>query len=142
MDTKKKNSLYSFLATAVLTLAVFLTEKACVVGSGFETLCFSFFRDIQESVIFLGTIFIVSLILLFVREETFRSWVKFAKWYIPIAALLILLAAGTFSGGSYGPSYDLDAEGMSILTAALFLLISIAIIAVKSWKLRKKEARM
>lgn len=75
-------------------------------------------------------------LLLFFRETVFTAWKKFAKWYIPIAAILIFLTAGTFTGGSWGPSTDLDAEGMSILASVLFFFISLIVIGWKSWKLR------
>lgn len=76
--------------------------------------------------------FIISLILLFAREEVFHSWKKFTIVYLPIAAIFLFLAAGE-SGGGIGLA-SIDSEIISWFLSGLFLFISILIIGVKSWK--------
>jgi len=80
---------------------------------------------------------IIFLILLFTKEAVFNSWKKFGIWYIPLAAVLIFLAPSS-SGGSFGYSMGFDREAVSMFTSALFLIISLLIIAIKSWRLRGK----
>ena len=83
------------------------------------------------------TIFI-SLILLFLREEVFRAWFKFARIYIPLALIFIFLSALSPGGGSWGVSNNFDAEAATWFFSGLFLLISLILIARKSWKLKNK----
>lgn len=78
-------------------------------------------------------IFVISVILFFVREEVFRSWKSFAYWWIPVSAFLILLAPSQ-SGGLI----SIDRELVTWWMSGLFLLLSIAIIGWKSWKLKGK----
>lgn len=79
---------------------------------------------------------LIFLILLFTKEAVFNSWKKFGVWYIPLAALLIFITPSS-SGGSFGFSMGIDREGVTMFTSAIFLIVSILIIIVKSWKLRK-----
>ena len=74
----------------------------------------------------------LSLAIFFLREEIFHAWIKFARIYLPIAILLILWAPSSDSS-----LFPLDKEVMSLVTSVLFLFISLLIIGIKSWKLRK-----
>ncbi len=83
------------------------------------------------------SLFLTSLILLFTREEVFHSWKKFVIGYLPIALILLFLTAGE-SGGGIGFA-AIDGEIISWWLAGLFLIISLLIIGIKSWKLRDRE---
>jgi hypothetical protein len=92
----------------------------------------------------LPTLFVLSLpLLLFslitykMREEVFRAWFNFAKWWVPISIFLTLITPGG-SGGGFGIPSVFDQEFAAFILAALFFIISIIII-VREWlKLRGK----
>lgn len=71
------------------------------------------------------------------REEVFRAWFNFAKWWIPISIFLTLIMPGG-SGGGFGIPSIFDKEFLAFVLAALFIIISLIIIITKSLKLRKK----
>lgn len=76
-------------------------------------------------------VFVFSLITYFLREEVFRSWLHFAYWWLPLSVVLIWWAAGT-SGGGFGMPNILDQETVAFVFSALFALISLLIIIIKS----------
>lgn len=77
----------------------------------------------------------ISFLLYFLREEVFRSWSRFARWYLSLAAIAILLSFG--SHGGWGVGNIFSTELVTMWSAGLFFLISVFLIAIKSWKLRK-----
>ncbi len=79
---------------------------------------------------------IFSLITYPLREETFRSWLRFAKWWVPMSMLLVLITPDGQSGG-YMPSL-IDKQVVAFLTSAVFIIISLIIVLYKSIKLRGK----
>ncbi len=74
---------------------------------------------------------ITSLALLFVGEEVYRAWRRFAYFAVPISVFLLAIAhTSSPSGfGIGGPGYT--KESASWLVSALFLLISLYIILRK-----------
>ena len=74
------------------------------------------------------------LILLFVRLEAFKAWIKFAVWFIPLAFILITIT----------PVYSDFSPGRLQLTkmlGTLYIVLSLIIIAYKYIRLhiQKKE---
>lgn len=141
MKTKKKLAIYSFLGTGGIMLAMGLFDKFCITESKITFFCFSWVNEILSVPIFLLplSLFVVSIIFFFVSEEIFQSWKKFAKIYLSISAAIILYFA--FSGGrggNFGLGGGMDAEGATMFLSAIFFILSIAIIIVKSRKLRGK----
>lgn len=86
-------------------------------------------------------LFVVLSILLFVRQETFLSWRKFAKYYLPVATLMIIFAPDGHGGG-FGLLYGQDSESTSMFAAILFLIISLLIIIVKTIALRRRDKQI
>lgn len=137
MSHKRKVHLILFIAPIVFAL----TLSTCY--SRFGDICGSS-GDINERValsfvLFSISIFLLSLIFLFTREEIFRFWVKFAKYYLPIAALLIILSPET-GGGGFGLSLGFDAELTTWWTAGVFFIVSIVIIIYRTISIRHKES--
>ena len=85
---------------------------------------------VLSMIFFPAIIVLVSLILFFLKDEIFNSWLKFTKWYLPIAIILIVIFPS--HAGFLSP----DRETITWLSAALFLIISLLIIGWKSWRLR------
>jgi cytochrome bd-type quinol oxidase subunit 2 len=88
-------------------------------------------------ILFSAPVFLLSLILLFLREEIFRSWKHFAYWWLPISAFFIMLAPST-DRGSFDFGMGFDREAVTWFFAVLFFLISLILIIYKSIKLRGK----
>ena len=97
---------------------------------------FYFFTEMDPNWLSTFSLSLIFFILLFTKEAIFNAWKKFGIWYILLTALLIFLAPSS-SGGSFGYSMGFDREGITMFLSALFLIISLLIIAIKSWKLRR-----
>lgn len=82
-------------------------------------------------------IFLFSLVTYKMREEVFRAWFNFTKWWVPISIFLILITPDS-SGGSFGIPNVFDKGFLAFILAALFFIISLVIIVRKSLKLRGK----
>ena len=79
----------------------------------------------------------VSVTLLFVRDYTYLSWRRFARWAIPIGAIILFLVPADSPGGWIsGP--DLTKETASWGVSIAFLLISLIIIVRKSLQKKNK----
>ena len=99
-----------------------------------DSICLYKLGEIGQPVTLGSISFIVILfILLFTKQAVFRSWLKFATPYL-ILSILLLAVAPTSNADIYG----LDRELIAWFTSALFLVISLLIIGIKSWKLRGK----
>lgn len=103
--------------------------------------CEAWYRD---NLLPMARLTVISPIVFFVAflrslsSEVFNSWKKFAKYYLPIAAVLIVTDILFSSRGSgWGVSTNFDTELTTWWLAGIFFVVSLIIIAVKSWKLRK-----
>lgn len=94
---------------------------------------------IQTFAFFPLALVFISLPLLFLHEEIFQSWKKFAKIYLSISvAIILLFMFSSGGGGNFGLGGGMDAEGATMFLSALFFIISLVIIITKSLKLRGK----
>src|SRR3989344_6834920 len=80
----------------------------------------------QPLELFSMIVFFLSIVFLFVHEQKFNSWLRFAKYYLPIAAVLIFLSP-TIDSRILG----FDKEFMTWLLAGLFFITSLCIIIFK-----------
>ena len=137
--TKIKCLFVGSLTTFVITLVagIIFTKKYTEIRALGYNLAHSIDNSIQTLGFFTLALIVLSLILFFLREQVFHSWVKFTKWYLPIALLLILISSDTGGGLFIGFGGGYDREGMIWFTTGLFLVISLLIIIIKSWRLRK-----
>lgn len=127
MSYKKIITLLSFISLAGILLGIFVfcqPDQSGICMGKYYSSAFSVWGGSSA-------IFIVSILLFFVREEVFNSWKTFAYWWIPLSVLLIL-AAPSQGGGLI----SIDRELVTWWMAGLFFLLSLLIIAVKSYKLR------
>jgi len=92
---------------------------------------------VQAPVMFSVIFFFLSLVLLFLREEIFKTWKTFAIWWIPLSVLFIFSTPSS-GGGSIGIGGSIDREIVTWWFAGLFLIISLVLIIYKSIKLKGK----
>ena len=128
-------------SSAIVSILVFiLSILICDFGLGRQICRPNVNEDLANFLtLFSFPIFLLSLILHFTREQVFRSWLKFARIFLPIAIALIVLTpsgSGGFSAGFGGP----DRETVTEELAALFSLISLVLIVYKSIKLRSRKS--
>jgi len=127
---KKYNIIISILSLLGFLLGFFFLCQADI-----NSVCRSNFSYIAFPVWGVSlSVFIVSLFLFFVRQEIFKSWLYFFSLFIPLSILLISIA----------PEYTADIitpftkQITTWWMASIFFLISLLIIGIKSWKLRKR----
>lgn len=136
MNYKKKTALLLLGSIVGLILAFILTSPSSLgLCSPNDKFCFDPYDEIigQPLGVFSACLFIISLILLIVREQVFKAWSKFSIIFLPIAIVLIEISPST--SGSIDP---IEKEPVTLLSAAIFLIVSILIISIKSFKLRKE----
>jgi len=77
--------------------------------------------------------FPVALLLLFLRDELFRSWLRFLAWWLPVGYIL-----------SYGFGYSTGYISIELwntrLTSFVILSFSLLLFIIKTWELRRQEA--
>lgn len=85
-----------------------------------------------------SAVFVFSIISIKLRDEVFQSWKRFTKYFIPIAYIIILLTP-TWGSGGFGPGFGgfPDKETMTYWLTTIFSLVSLILVIVKSWRLRK-----
>lgn len=83
----------------------------------------------------------ISLILLFLRREVFIAWAKFAAVAFPLMlAILLYTYNNTPTTGGFGLAGLISDEMLATaFLPALFLIISLVIIIVKSQKLKSRS---
>lgn len=100
---------------------------------------YSIYKLIIEPLFFVFTsLSIVTFFLLFVQEQIFSAWLVFAKWWIPLTVVLIILSP-TSGGGTFFPAF-FSKELTSIWMSSLFVFFSLILIVYKHFTLRKDEA--
>ena len=73
------------------------------------------------------------------REEVFRSWVRFAAWWVPLSMVLIFITPTEH--GSFGIPGLLDPGFAAFVLSALFLIISFFFILWKWADVEDKKER-
>jgi hypothetical protein len=71
----------------------------------------------------------ILLLLYFLREEIFRSWLKFVAWWIPVGSLLVFTGLG--SSGIPGNLFPAQFFAFTIIS------MSGCLFALKSWELHR-----
>ena len=99
------------------------------------------YRAIYKSIVWFSfPLTFVIFILYFLRDEIFRSWSRFAKWWIlfHFSIMGFLIYIERVPSGGFG-GFDIPIiEPISILLSGLFLVISIILVIIKYITLRKK----
>lgn len=74
-------------------------------------------------------VFLFSLTTYFLKESVFRAWVNFAKWWVPLQILLVLVTPE--SSGGYFVSL-VDKQFVAIILSGVFAITSLVIVIWKS----------
>ena len=141
MKQKKVISLFVILCVVLLfVLNLLWKSESTIVSLGFcdiaGSTCTYYFTIgvIKPFMLCLFSILATLLILFFVREEVFKSWLRFAYWAVPIGVIILWISPTTTPGG-FGPDmFDFTKQTASWLVSGAFLIISLIIILRKSFK--------
>jgi len=131
---KKKLLVLSILG--VLLFDVFLTISFKGLCS-FSYICDRAHDDSMVYVFFLFIpLFIFSLITYKMREGIFESWWKFARIWIPLSMLAILVAPSY----THNWIFPITKGTVAVTLSVLFVIISLVLIIWQSVKERRKES--
>lgn len=80
-------------------------------------------------------ILLFSTITYFIKEEVFRTWLKFTYWYLPAYILAILLLSDMGGGGGYliGP---IGSGFIAVNLSGLYMIISLTLVVYKAVSLK------
>ena len=137
----KKFPLTVLLVGIVGVLSNFLFEpilkglNICSSASSAE-ICFNlFYRGYIESVaLFSAALIVISLFLFFVDRRLYRPWLIFTLISIILYSILVFIAPVT--SGFLQPQRDMVSVGLSVL----YIVLSLILIAYKSWRFKKTRA--
>jgi len=96
--------------------------------------CLGYLANVEMILLPILPMAILSLFTYKFRKEVFHAWIRFAKWWIPISLILTILTPAT-TGSSFVPFFGRG--HVAIAMSALFLIISLIIIAWKYATTRK-----
>ena len=92
------------------------------------------YKNIFLSLFVFPVALLFSLITYKMRDEVSRAWIKFTTWWVPLQILLVALTPES-SGGYF--VVILDTQFAAIILSGLFVIISLLLIVVKFFSLRK-----
>lgn len=115
---------------ALRNLAFWCTDilESCSI-SNFLKIIFSDF--IIPTYLFSFVALLPTLVLCFVARGTFKAWLRFAMWWLPLSAILIAITPST--SNSWMPLYFIGKDTVTLVMAGLFSIISLGIIAWKQF---------
>lgn len=89
------------------------------------------------SVVFFPVVMLapLSLLALFLRDEVFRAWVRFAKWWVPLSMFLILITPDR----SWDWMFPLQPGVTALATSGIFLVVSLLIMATAAMRFRGRK---
>lgn len=131
MLTKKNLLFISGTLSAILLIVDILgTDRLC--GGNQYTACMQDLHLYFLLLLPVFPLFILTIMMFFVRFETYEPWFRFARLWIPLSMLAIFFA----------PEYSnfmnpIEKGSVALITSALFILISLVIIGLKYFSLKK-----
>ncbi len=132
-----RKTVYYILTLALVVEILFFVPSCTNFDGKFCTILLNLNFLVEPLGFGLLSIIPVLIILLFTKQQVFTTWKKFAIPYIALSTLLLIFAGN--SGGGFGFGSIIDSrEGISIILSILFFVISIFLIAIKSWRLRDR----
>lgn len=128
---KNKVLITSFLGIVLFSVATFISMK----GMCLSDLVCSRPHDDSLSLILLPTIplFIFSLVTYKMREKVFQAWWNFARIWIPISMLAILLSPSS----THNWMFPIEKGSVVFFSSILFILVSVILIII--WQIKEKK---
>lgn len=126
----KKNILIisSFLTVALFVIETNMRSINSILCSNSHYKCIDLVGDIWVAALIIIPVIPFSIITYKMRDEIFRSWIRFSYWWIPLSFLTVLFSSSSKPANIIGIS---DQAFFSVLTWGFYIIISTAII---SWR--------
>lgn len=80
-------------------------------------------------------LFFLVIVFFLVRAEIYAPWFRFARWWIPLSMLAIFMAPEY----SHDWMFRIEKGSVAMTASALFVVISILIIAIKYFALKRSQ---
>ena len=104
-----------------------------LIKNGHESGCPFVMSDIKFILFPIIPLFIFSLITYKMQEEVFQFWWKFARVWIPLSMLGILLSPSYSSNWMF----PIEKGNVALFSMILFAIVSVSMIAYKHFELKK-----
>jgi hypothetical protein len=136
-DKTKVLMISGLLAVTVIVWDYIGNYRICdyLSKNGHEGSCPFVLINVESALILIFPFFLFTLITYFMREEVYKTWVRFAIWWLAISMLLILIMPESETGG-FGPQISFGKGDVALLTCVFFVIVSIFLIAWKYWRVR------
>jgi hypothetical protein len=130
----KKNVLVmsAVIGGGLLLLDLVKTSTFCGEGG---TICIRQMFYITMLLYIFPFVFFLSLVTYFLPEATFRAWINFAKWWIPVQIILVAITPDEAAGRFF--VNILDSQFAAIILTGLFVIISLLIILISYLRSRR-----
>lgn len=129
MLTKKSLVISSFVFSVVLASLILLQKNSFCYATDWCRTLWGNLNLVGYILFVFPFVFLFSLITYFLRESVFRAWANFAKWWVPLQILLVLITPE--SSGGYFVSL-IDKQFVAIILSGVFAILSLIIIIWKS----------
>jgi len=132
MSMKKRVLIASIIFSVVFILSIFSREIGMCPPYSYST-CSDFSESLAMLFFPILPLFFFSLVTYFMREEIFQSWWRFARVWVPLSMIAILLAPAYASDWMF----PIDKGRIAFFTAVVFVIISLILIVREKLRLRK-----
>jgi len=133
--TKKKVFWVSLTFAALLLLWDYIGNvKLCTLGGRENDYhCLNTISDFELVFFPVLSLALLSIFTYFMRDEIFSTWIKFAKWWVPLSMIAIFFAPEDIPG-----SFSVPVKGpLAFFTTFVLFICSIFLILFSVWELHR-----
>lgn len=135
--SKRQGIFISSVSVLIILFSfVLFSEQWCHVGTVCNRIEHFVARDFEIVYYLVPSILIFSLLTYKMHERVFRTWLRFAYWWVPLSIILTLITPD--GSGGWGIPSVIDRGFVAFIFAALFTIISLIIIVWKFVATRKR----
>ena len=129
MKTKKYVLVLGAIGATYLGVLILLSMTRCYDNE----ICSNFFTQFRPwnfgmYLFFTPALLLLSLITYKMRDEVFRAWWRFARWWVPVIIVVTLLLENAGGGGTLGMNKDFTAFILIILYSILIITSLVKIV--------------
>lgn len=134
MISKKQTFLVASIGIAVFFVSALPREVGICPQSDYSA-CLHWFELVAQTLTPILPLFVMSVIVFFCASEVYNSWFRFTRVWVPLSIVAVLLAP-EYSQDWF---YRIEKGNVAFVMSAAFVLISILIIAIKYFMLRRAK---
>lgn len=123
--TKKSVLLIGLIGTLFVLSLFFLDTNLCYSSTSCMEIRSFLNNDIFALIFLTPPLFILSLITYKMKEEVFRTWWNFARWWVPVIIIATLLLENAGGGGGWGISSGIFEFAVLWLLYIIFIVTSL-----------------